>query len=292
MAQVNGVVVVTDEVKAAGAITWWSLSGDLRLADLRAAWEKEGLDPETLPDSLSPASALREAVKQQGAARRLVRQTEDGTWCVVAEATEESNLDYSVDLRVRLDDVGRPVFQPPEHALAGEIKARYDSLAGETLTSGAASNWLSDLMRSMLAVSLRPNGGTYFVPGTQVDLLRKVERCLKASSAHSVWEVPALKSSEAVAAILDAVTREAEADAAKLDADVNGDVELGERALAAREAKAGKMLAKIRSYEVLLGAKLDGLREKVEALQASIAASALQAAAERAGGQVDLPFGG
>lgn len=286
--KVQNVVAVTDS-KEAGAVCWWRLSGVIEQERLATVWEEQGLDKELLPAEPSPADALRRSMRHFNKGRQLVRPLGHGQgFAVVQEVIDdELNLTHAVLLNARLvtvDEHERLLFQPGpgvqlNKKLADEIRALYDH-ALATHSVDDISDWMANtLLPSVHAVGLRDKGGIYFVPRTTIDTWRRMVTAVRECSGHNVFEMPALSSAEAVSAILDAITREAEEAAAKMESELIED-DLGVRALKSRVTKLDGVLNKVTKYEQLLGTNLDVLRARMEQLSAQIAAAIFTAEAQ------------
>jgi hypothetical protein len=102
---------------------------------------------------------------------------------------------------------------------------------------------------------------------------------LQTCSSHVVFEIPAMTCSSAVAAVLDAISAEAKADAEEMQSDLDAGT-LGTRALKGRAQRAGALLDKVEKYEATLGTKLDELRERISALRSNITVAVLQSESE------------
>jgi hypothetical protein len=99
-----------------------------------------------------------------------------------------------------------------------------------------------------------------------------------SGKGHQVFRIPAMKNSEAVAAIVDAIQAEAAKVAETMEEELlaTGDDQLGKRAVKTRQTDVEALLGKLADYETLLGLQLD-VRARVEALQANLAAAAMLA---------------
>jgi hypothetical protein len=283
-------VVTPDSEATAGAISYWRLSGSLALSRLEVAWKAAGLDLALLPSSPEPEVALRRAVAAQQARRRLVRPlAKRGAWVIKDEAVASDGTDTTYETVARVFFDGGVTFpariervEAPDvvfDTVAEGIRAAYYQHRSE-LQPEDVSVWLVKLAKGQSAVSLRDAGGIYFVPRPAVEFWRQVAGALQAAAeGHHVFRIPALRNDEAIDAILDAITVEAEAEAAAIEADLTaeGDQALGERALATRTKRCAQVLAKVSSYEGLLGVKLETIRERVERLQADVSAASLLA---------------
>ena len=278
-------IIAVPEAQEAGAIIWWRLAGEINADDLAFAWESAGLDEKLLPGVVTPGVALRRAVMRQKMRSRWVHPLKGGGWALT-DATENADeeVDYNLSLRARVDQIGGLVMKPADHLLVPRVRADYNHFLG-TLIGGDISQWMTRLMYTLHAVSLRDTGGVYFVQrGDAIIRWRKMVVAIRAISNHAVFEVPALKSDEAVTAILDAVAREAETALESMRGEM-GDRDLKEKALDNRIDKCEELLGKLGSYESLLGVGLEGVQSKVNEMKANLSAAMLVAASKADGGE-------
>jgi hypothetical protein len=145
------------------------------------------------------------------------------------------------------------------------------------LAHSDVSAWLIDMAYKLGAVSLRESGGVYFIPRTNTSIWMKVAAALDAVGS-SVFTIPAMKTAEAVAAITDAITAEAAALSKSIEDEMEktGEDALGSRALKTRVNTLEEMIAKVSTYEELIGRQLE-IRERVQRLSANVSAAALTA---------------
>lgn len=277
------VVAVTEHMEEAGAIVLWHLSGEMDGEVLKAGWAMQGLDENMLPEMPSVELALRRTANQYKGPHRLVRTLPNcGGYAIVDEVVEGGKLTYRqvFDFMNSGDGISVTVYDEQALIDAGGV-AQATNLFERTkamLNHQDASYWLSRLVRNVDSISLRDRGGVYFVPRNRLEEWRAYVAAIRASSSHMVYEIPALRSDEAVAAIIDSLTRESEDEAIAIEAELeNGD--LGGRAIKTRGERCEAMSRKVASYEQLLGRGLDTLRERLERLQANVAAAALASSA-------------
>jgi len=277
----RGIVAVTDNVKTAGLIVYWHMSGAAKHEDLREAWLSEGLSEDLLPTLPTPRCALGRAVAEVKERRQLVRPLAAG-WAFVCEHEEVSGeLSYTQIGSVKLDMIGRLDFSPDTPSeICSSVALDYSRILFEHAHPDVSS-WLKDQAIRLQGISLRDTGGVWFVPRQSADEWRRIANAIRLASAHVVYEIPALKSSEAVEAILDALSREAGEAAAKLEeALAAGD--LSERALRSRLSEAIAMEVKLVSYEEQLGKALPDVAGRLEAVRANLAVAVLAKEAEEA----------
>jgi hypothetical protein len=254
-----------------GAIIWWALSGTVEAPELAAAWASQGLPIPLLPILPSPDTALARAVAGTRENDRLVRQMRKGGWIVSREIAPGE--DYHPMAKVKLNAIGHLEFAPgADPLLERAIRLDHEGALLAYATTDI-SGWLADLARSWNGVPLRESGGIYFIPPHRVPDWRRATAALGTCSGHRLHEIPAMRTEQAIAAILEAVSLEAEGIAAELEEELTG--ELGERALRTRATRCKEVREKVRLYEGILGRSMGALQSRLEALDAGIAAAAL-----------------
>lgn len=277
-------VVVTEGGGPCGAVVYWTLSGEFDVDALARAWAAEGLDPTHLPAPTSPERALRRAVDELRDRAHMVRRLPDGSgYAVVAEHQHAAKFNHYEQSLVAYLDAGQLVVEPAGHPDAERVIDAYER-ALSRFDGGDASGILIGACRRLRAVSLRTMGGIYFVPQPAMPELERVTRALEACSANRVWRLPAMRSEDAARAVLAAVSEEVEAEAARMEEELarEGDDALGERALGTRAERAATLRRKTDEYERLLGASLGDARDRLERVQAALAAAALAVVAAEA----------
>lgn len=268
-------VRVVNGSEGAGALVFWRLAGALDPATMRAAWAAAGFAEAALPKLPSPAVALQRAMQGLTEKRRLSRPLPGGgAHALVDEKASTDSLDYSVALRATLDAVGRVVVTPPDHALADTLRAAYERALNECSTSDVAE-WLVAQVRQLDGVSMREGGGFYFLSPAAMAKWDRVSEILETFSGHRLFSIPAMRTPDAVAAVLDALELETAAEAARLHAQVTAG-KLGRRALQARAEEVQGMADRVRRYEATLGGKLEALHEQLEQLNGVISMTLLE----------------
>jgi hypothetical protein len=274
-------IAVPEGLSTAGAIVFWRLMGGIDAFALEARWKDLGLSEKNLPKMPRLETALRRAVKDQGQQHLLVRTLSRGKWALVREREAFGTLEYDQECRMSLDASGEVISEPAESSWAAPVQLAF-AQEKRSLSTNDISTWLVRRVEGLNAVSMRDTGGIYFLPQAAVATWHKIVDCVRGASNHKLFEIPALKSDEAVDAILDALTREAEQMSKRMEEKLTGVDDLGERAFTTQARLAKEMFAKIVSYEDLLGRKLDTLRNQMGELQVSLAAAALAAVSKEA----------
>ncbi|MEN6547394.1 MAG: DUF6744 family protein, partial [Armatimonadia bacterium] len=191
---------------------------------------------------------------------------------------EGEKLEYAQRLTVQVDDDGILAFEPAEHPQREKVTAGY---IGHqiTLSPNDISGMLLRFCEGHDSVPLRVRGGFYFLPPAGVERFRRAAAVLRQVSGHALYEVPAMKSSEAVTAILAAVQHEAEAEAEAMVAILDsGDA--GARALRSQSKRCERAETKLARYEELLGQRLPELQARLSTLRSRLTEAALVASTE------------
>lgn len=271
-------LAVSASDETTGAVVYWQLTGGVDESQLRQEFDREGVSLALLPESCTAKIALSRAVKELANRSILARKHPQGGYALVFERvakeadapTEDTpdatysvaeTLTYKVGPRFWLNDSDELCTDAPEgdyeaHKVREEFNYHRAMLAHEDISA-----WLVGLMgkskTGLGGVPLRDRGGIYFIPKEKVELFRKIKKALHLVSRHTVYEIPALRSSEALKAIFDAISREV----TEFCNDITGALNTGEgmklRAAKNRTADVDTLAEKVRAYERLLGVTLD-----------------------------------
>lgn len=267
----RGLIAVEKADNTTGAIAYWQLCGDVQLSALREAWLAEQLDEALLPKPNSDDAALTRAAKSLQEQRVLVRKDPRGGWAVVREqANTAAGLSYEIPGRVTFKD-GVVTFADGVDSASYEarVRAEYER-ARSTLSTVDVSQWLVGLMTKLGGVPLRDRGGIYFVPRKAIETYQKARRAVEAKSSHALHEIPAMRSTETVRAIVDAVTHEARTSCEMIEGELNAATGLGSRAAKNRIDEVDAMLSKLLDYEALVGQKIEGTDKRLRELRAKL----------------------
>ena len=276
----NLIAVQDSNIQTAGAIVWWKLRETTDVLKLSDAWQAAGLDVDLLPPVPTAANALKRAMKSLVDHRRLVRPLGDDIdgYGIVDETASANDLDYRVRCTAKVDALGNVVIEPPTFEHAATLMSAYRD-AGASIARNVIGGWLAELAAKCHAVSLRSSGGIYFIPRAQVHQFRTWVDVFAHATENVVFEVPALRSDEAVSAILDALQTETSAEMDLITAEIASG-ELGKSALHTRETRCEGLRNKLRSYAELLGSHLDGISTALDSTKANVVAAAMMADAD------------
>jgi hypothetical protein len=286
----TGIIAINDEEldkRSCGRITMWSNNGMVTVEALDKALNDVGLTKATRPDAPSALVCLHRAVD---AVAKVLGKLEThhkgrGEWAIVSKAVEKvdpatgkKELAYPISCTAKIEIDGENETLTVDGQGADQIREAYAAARG-VLAPPDIGNWLCDRVTGLGGVSLRDRGGVYFVPQPVAHVWDKVVRALAACSNHRVHTIPAMRSADAVQAIIAAVTEDTRAACTKI-ADEIADPNMGTRALKNREKQTATLLARLDQYEALLGTKLDELRAAIDETRSAVAVAALAASNE------------
>jgi len=284
-------LIATDNPNAfVGAIVMWHLTGDVQLAELQAAWKARTLDEELLPDLPSAEVCLTRAIDDFTSGKISKKRIKGGGYRIDLDRNYLGDTADIVTIgNVTLDEFDKLVFTRfQDQEISDTIIENFDKHSKQ-LSSRDISPWLCmKLMNHFKATSLKSNGGVYFVPRERVDELQRVQQALQSVSPHRIYTVKAMTDNEAIDMVVDAIMREAEAEALAVEADLaiedneeTGTKALGVRALRTRVELCDEMIEKVRMYEDLLDRKLDDVRKRLDDLKDKSMEAALTADAKK-----------
>lgn len=293
------IAVRGDNIQDAGTITFWRMKGDTDAAALEQVWTAEGLDPEDLPSLPTDTVACRRAVHEQRNAstiiRPLRRRNEPDGWAIVSETTDRT-VHHVPTLHVLPNRIGQLTFETPDgdavipsppgitrgdvHDTAREVSEAYERHLSK-LSSNDMSMWFVHTVRTLDALGLKDTGGVYFIAKPFVPTWERMVRCIRTATPHEVSLIPAMRTEEAIDAILSSLESEAQAEAEAMFEEVASG-ELGGRALKTRADRCDAIRRKVAQYERLLGRALPTLHERLTELSGSLAAAAMVAVADDA----------
>lgn len=277
------VIAIRDDMAASaevGSIVWWSLRGDVNRDQLQAALRLAGSSVDAPPE-VSQVVALSRAM---AAAAKLfsaeTHQRKRGSWLLVHHPIEDGlakRLTYDVRAEAELrSGVLEIAAAYPDETTVREAYAA----ARANLSVIDMGGWYCDQLTRLGAIPLRERGGFYFLPRAGQVEWERIVSAVHSSSEHRIERMPAMRSADAVDAIIRALTADTAGECTKLQEALDNGV--GSRALAARERDAANLLVKVASYEAMLGASLDTLRNSVEEMRGAVCVARLSADAAAA----------
>lgn len=278
-----------DSTRVGGAIVFWTLSEWTGLIKLNERLTELGFGectPERRPAPAALKSSLEEVL---GTKNTLIRPLKDRDgFTVVRERRGETENDYTHELSAKLlyredKSVDRIEFHGyhASNRVVTEVFNRHLGL----LPANAVADCLVKIVARLQGTALRPRGGVYWIPNSQVSVWREVGQAVELCAehkAHKLYTMRQLMDADAARAIRDSIEQELLTEARRIHEEVMSG-ELGERALESRRVLVEDLAEKAREYETIIGQSLSHLREALDKSLIAEAAGALLSAAGATG---------
>lgn len=285
-----GLITVTDEMAAkglAGASVSWRLPTEADFDEVCAALKRDGF--EFLPEPTSPAAALLRVMTQRFQSKNTLvksvpnpNETKLPAYGVLPKHEDGRKLTFAQSWACGLDKDanGGPALYFSEScpmADREDVEVLFPS-ALSNLGSTELSGWLVNLIRGIFrGVPTVGGAGTYFIGPEEVPRWRKLRTCLHPFGVR-LYEIPAMRSEQAMECVLESVRRYTEDAVTELQDDldkykaVRSDPDpkkrsIQTRALQSRLDKVTEQCAVVEKYEKLFDTKLDELRTSLAGLQ-------------------------
>lgn len=192
-----------------GDLVWWSLAdAQVERGNLESYWHDAGLPPELLPEPPTVDRSLRCAVREcaVGQHDRLIRLgKDDDNELVFAIVRESRHADGSVSFaqegRIFLNKKTEGIADDaPGHPLVVAIHAAFTRLR-TTHTPDDVRRAMLRTLNAAAAVSLRDNGGVYWIPSPHAELVRRLRDAIERIGASKVFILPVHRSAESERAL-------------------------------------------------------------------------------------------
>jgi hypothetical protein len=216
--------------------------------------------------------------KPQELIRPLKHKQRNGYTVVLEEKGDDENF-YTRRVNASVDEEGR-VAITAGYADVGELQ-HLTNHYHRVLPSASVSDMLTEIIHNRFGgISLRSNGGLYFIPEEHVgkwqDVIMVVEAAAVEPTANDLSVVPLEMNEMTLRDIKRSITREVESASERLRKDITEN-ELGDQALLNRAVRASQLRDRIRQYESILGEALSVCHQHLDiAVQAFSVASAVQ----------------
>lgn len=283
-----------DRIPVGGSVIWWRLAKSTSLEALSSGFKNLGLE-EYVPEARTAMSCLRAAltdryeVEDKKTERLVVRSVPKG-FVVVKERPKDSKSagdDWGeVVAKVCLSEDEKDVLLDPfDYDIRQQIVAAMTE-AKKWLSGSAVGGALVKIIE-IWGLSLRPNGGVYWLPKDMVPCWDAVASVVVNASARKdkdgedvepnrIFKLNVEADTDMVEAIGDILTNEVESELSRMEYElVHGD--LGQRAIETRENKTQHLLDKVAKYEQSFAKKLVGLQERFARAESAAAQAKLAA---------------
>ena len=270
-------------VEADGAVVYWSAGPtrrDLLIARL-SHHSMENLVPEQRTDSACLKSAMLDYCDQRSQRRKgqdkLVqarkRQSTNGFEVLDVDRREHGN-EYRMDFAAKVLASGSIAIVNGT-ANVGELTALFQTQKSQ-LTGQAVGKLLTNVLAQLGGTCLRPAGGVYWIPGSQIATWETVSNIVEAAAVdggrNAVYAITHTWNERSVRAVKDAIIDEVTDASNALMEDIKQN-QLGSEALVRRQVLAAALHGRVTQYEAILGQALTALHDSIRVNEEAAAAA-------------------
>jgi hypothetical protein len=257
-----------------GNLVYWTITGfEAPYADVVEAFEQVGL-PSDLVREVSSKSALNKAIRAntqgvKGSHHRKVVDNDDRAGFAILNTavvdTEALDLRTETTTKAVLNKHTKTVQVEGERAV--DVQNAYLRFKTTYTSDQFRTAVLRVLIKHAQGVSLRENGGVYFVPVTHTGVLERVRSLFTRFSGCTLFVIPIIDSKDSRQAIWHSLESEVTEALAELDTDIeslNG--QLSERSREIRLSRYAEIRQKVENYAFLLSGTAHGMTTKLDGI--------------------------
>lgn len=274
-------------MKANGAVVYWTPAEATNLSVLNDALDRLALG-EFKAQARTPFACLKDALAEHFRGRDFLIEAleQDGKnfgFEVVQVIRHEEENEYKKLHSFVMNAHLQMAMKPHDGGKATEIVLGFNRQLG-LIKAAQLTEVMVKIVEHLGGTRLRPRGGIYWLPDSQVSEWRGIGKEIQAACAKgatTLYTLTVLKDEDAVRAVRDAITAEIEEQATAIMDDVMKGT-LGERALDTRKSQAIELRKKIAMYEDLLETGLGALTALADKAELAAAEAALTLASAAA----------
>lgn len=173
---------------------------------------------------------------------------------------KDADNDYVVDFAVKVDEDER-VQVSRGWASADKIQSAYN-VYRETLDGTAIGGVLIKIVTALKGVTLRDNGGIYWLASDQLDRWEQVIQVFESAGSNQVYMARTVLDGRTVKAVTDALVDEVAKRSDELEAEIRSG-KLGEQAIENRKQTALQLHKRVSEYESILGQTMKHLHQVI-----------------------------
>lgn len=277
-------------IEIGGAVAYFKLAPATSMTKLAEGLRSLGLE-DYLPEPRTPLACLRGVLGEMFPApdkevRHVVRpvKNEHKGFAVVCERPKEHASpgdDWGkVVISAKLDDDGDVLLEPYSYETRQDLQERIHD-AAEWLPAASVSKMLVSLIERLRGVSLRTNGGVYWISKEAIGQWRAIGRVVEQAAADPhdapscIYSMTVIADEEMVRAVGDSLTDEIEQALATMEEELKAG-NLQEEACMTRIRRTAALADKVRLYEQAFDRPLTKLHDACNRAAAAAAMAALE----------------
>lgn len=285
------------ETRIGGAVIYWRLAAETSFPKLARGLRELGLD-DFIPQPRTPLSCLRAVLSEMykptdKELKYVVRpvKNDHAGFAVVAERPKEhaaagDNWGKVVVAASLSEETGEVNLDPFDWDQRAEILSRMEN-AAEWLPVATVGKTLIGLVEKMGGVTLRENGGIYWLDKSELTAWARIGDVVEAASSGEgkpshVYTMKVVADEQMVRAVGDALASEVESAVAMLESELEAG-DLQEQACLNRIKRIAALSEKVGRYEAAFREPLPKLQEACQRAVSAAAMAALQNSASTEG---------
>lgn len=285
----NSIATSAEGFPLLGTCVYWSFS-EVKVShkEFIGMLDELGIDKTIAPPTRHKSAvqkALKSFVKSSNKeqdqkkavfSRKVVDDKDLAAFAVVQPEVNAANfdLDFNTELKVRMDKKTKNLLIDGTEEAKTQLNSLVEEYKDSYTTDQIRSTVLRYIHEMCKGITVRDNGGIYFVPSTEKESLLKLESLFKKISnkaaSCSVDTIPVIDTAEASKAMWKALVGEANRDLQDFRKDLEAvDADLTDRAQERRFKKYQDLRLKIEMYETLLNGTATDLKQDLKNIEMS-----------------------
>jgi hypothetical protein len=257
-----------------GECAYWSLTNiNMVFSEFVAKLQEAGISPE-IAGEVRSKSALVRAIQKETATRknsfyRTIESPAHTLFVIVAQrldASTANKVDFQTDTQIIFDKKTSQIKVDGYNAQA--VHDGYKAEQGFYNVDNAREAILRYLRQECMAISVRDNGGVYFVPSTYSAEFQKLQKFFAFFPQCSLGIIPVIDTAQAKKSMWKSLVGEIEAQLASEKEKLQTNPPTTDRGIEARLKVFKSLQSKVEMYETLLTGTASSLKTELSSLSA------------------------
>lgn len=276
------------QIKIGGAVVFWKLEAEFNRGAVVSGFASIGMD-DYAPDERPDGQCLKEALADEfnfldgkGKTVMVNALKEKGAFEVVLMEKGEQQNDYRQVCWAKAKEGEISLYNTNGHSPG--IRERF--AARKAVVSGSqVSQSLINMLDDRQAVSLRPNGGVYWIPASLIGWWSRVCGTIEKAGGGKTacYCLSTVHDPDMVRAVAGGIADEVDKVVREINNEMFSDAEKSSDDYRKLRDKARNMGERLKSYEVHLDSSLSALRAAIEETETAAATARLAQAAQECG---------
>jgi len=259
-----------------GECAYWSLTSiNMVYSDFVLKLQEAGISPD-IAREVKSKSALVRAIQKETATRkdsfyRTIESPQQTLFIIVAQtidAQTTNKVNFQTDTQIIFDKKTSQIRVDGYNAQA--VHDGYKAEQGFYNVDNAREAILRYLREECMAISVRDNGGVYFVPASRSGEFQKLQKFFMGFPQCSLGIIPVIDTAQAKKSMWKSLVGEIEAQLATQKKELEEKPPTTDRGIEARLKVFKQLQSKVEMYETLLTGTASNLKTELASLSAMI----------------------